>query len=48
MSRGALSLVTYNERNLPRKITASSGGDTIFAQDASGTRVESRGRARRS
>ena len=33
------SLVTYNERDLPRKITATSGGDTLFACDASGTRV---------
>ena len=37
------SLVTYNERDLPRKITASSGGDTLFAYDASGTRVKKQG-----
>jgi hypothetical protein len=37
------ALVTYNERDLPRKITSSSGGDTLFAQDASGTRVKKQG-----
>ncbi|MEO7592840.1 MAG: RHS repeat-associated core domain-containing protein, partial [Byssovorax sp.] len=36
-------LVTYNEHDLPRKITSSSGSDTLFTYDASGTRVKKQG-----
>ncbi len=37
------ALVTYNERDLPRNITSSSGETTLFAYDASGTRVKKQG-----
>ncbi|MEO5731028.1 MAG: RHS repeat-associated core domain-containing protein, partial [Byssovorax sp.] len=37
------SLVTYNEHDLPRKITSSSGSETLFAYDAGGTRVKKQG-----
>jgi RHS repeat-associated protein len=37
------SLVTYNERDLPTKITTLGGGDTLFAYDAGGARVKKQG-----
>ncbi|MEO7593486.1 MAG: RHS repeat-associated core domain-containing protein, partial [Byssovorax sp.] len=37
------ALVTYNERDLPRKITKTTGGDTLFEYDAGGARVKKQG-----
>jgi len=35
--------VTYNERDLPKQITAFGGGITLFAYDAGGARVKKQG-----
>ncbi len=37
------ALVTYNERDLPTKITPFGGEDTLFAYDAGGARVKKQG-----